>query len=192
MLEKTIAWRKEFRPFAITLADIHDIMGLGTVFVAGTDRKQRPVVYMRPGGDNPFQADKRVKLIVYMLEETSRRGYESLTWIVDFARLGGKDQQSPETRKQVMHVLQNYYPERLGSLLMVNTPWYIGLVARLMWPFIDPKTREKIKLGVSVKKLVEYVNEEDLIQDLGGLKEVRLDALQPDELFPPPIPRQKF
>lgn len=174
MLEECVKWRREYKPYLITEHDVADILQLGTVFMAGLCVHQRPVVYMTPGAKNPFPAETRVKLIVFLLEETMRRGQTTLTWIFDFSKMGerGKDEHSRVTGKSTMHILQHYYPERLGALYMINTPWYFRAIATLMWPFIDKRTRQKLYLNVKVKHLTQYVQEDELIEAFGGKRVV--------------------
>lgn len=182
MLKECVAWRKEFRPFAIEARELVGILQLGTVFMAGLCVHSRPVMYMTPGVKNPFPAETRVKLIVFLLEETMRRGYTALTWVFDFSRMGerGKDEHSAATRKDTMHILQNYYPERLGALYMLNTPWYFRAIATLVWPFIDKRTREKVHISVKLKHLTTYIAKEQLITTFGGDLIVSNDSLESD------------
>lgn len=173
MLNDCIAWRKVYKPYAIKYEEVADILSLKTVFILGHCKRGNPLLYMTPGATNPYNAEKRVQLIVYLMEETHRRGCERLTWIFDWRRFGdrGKDPESSKTREQVMKILQNYYPERLGLLLMVQNPWYFTLIATLLWPFIDARTRPKIHMGVTPLKLREYIDEDQLLVQFGGKRE---------------------
>lgn len=196
MMTDCVKWRVAFKPHRIKPDDIADILQLGTVFMAGVCLSQRPVMYMMPGAKNPFVAEKRVKLMVFLLEETMRRGFATLTWIFDFSRMGerGKDDQSAATRKDTLHILQNYYPERLGALYMVNTPWYFKVIATLIWPFIDKRTTSKVHISVKVKDLTKYVAESELIEMFGGKRHVRLaneGPLDINEMIPPPLTSER-
>lgn len=184
MLEACLAWRLDYRPQSIKQDEIEDIQQLGTVFVSGFCRNGYPVLYMTPGAKNPFDADHRVKLMVFLMEETLRRGYERLTWVFDFSKMGerGKDEESSKTRQQVIKILQDYYPERLGALYMVNTPWYFSVVATLVWPFIDKRTRVKLHIGVKVEDLKKFIDPAMLIEHLGGEHKVDLTCV---DLLPP-------
>lgn len=182
MLKDCVAWRKRFRPQAISVEDLVGILQLGTVYMAGLCLQGRPVMYMTPGAKNPFPAETRVKLIVFLLEETMRRGYTALTWVFDFSKMGerGKDEHSSVTGKETMHILQHYYPERLGALYMLNTPWYFRAIATLMWPFIDKRTRVKIHMSAKQKHMHEYICKEQLVQAFGGELEVPTALLVSD------------
>jgi hypothetical protein len=184
MLSECVSWRRQFRPHAIEAKDLVGILQLGTVYMAGLCVHGRPVMYMHPGAKNPFPAETRVKLMVFLLEETMRRGYTSLTWVFDFSKMGerGKDEHSAATRKDTMHILQNYYPERLGALYMLNTPWYFRAIATLVWPFIDKRTRSKIFISMKLENLVEYIAKDQLVEAFGGDLSLPKDDIASDPI----------
>ena len=41
---------------------------------------------------------------------------------------------------------QAHYPERMGVTFIINAPGVFGLVWRTVRPFIDPATRDKIRI----------------------------------------------
>lgn len=188
MLQECCEWRRTYHPHRVTAKSISDILELGTVYVSGKCLQGRPVLYLTPGLHNPFLAEKRVELMVFLLEETWRRGYPQLTWVLDMGHLGerGKDDQSQETRKATMHILQNYYPERLGALYVLHAPWYFKAVVTLVWPFLDSRTRQKIHISMKEEDLPTVIAPEELIKTLGGTKELTLKGTTVDDLLPPP------
>jgi hypothetical protein len=44
---------------------------------------------------------------------------------------------------------QNYYPERLGKALMINVPYMFMKAWKLVYPFIDNNTRDKVLIRVA-------------------------------------------
>lgn len=44
----------------------------------------------------------------------------------------------------MLNILQNHYPERLGLALILNVPWLVDMFFKLIKPFIDPVTRDKM------------------------------------------------
>jgi hypothetical protein len=189
LMKECCAWRKSYNPHHITADKIADILQLGTVYVTGTCLAGRPILYLTPGLNNPFPAEKRVSLMVYLLEETWRRGYPRLTWVLDMGHMGerGADDQSSETRKATMHILQNYYPERLGALYVVHAPWYFRALVTLVWPFLDSRTREKIHVSMKPEDLPSVIAPDQLISSLGGSREVSLEATAAEDLLPPAV-----
>jgi hypothetical protein len=65
---------------------------------------------------------------------------------------------------------QNYYPEMLGTMFLVNTTFLFSACWTIVKGFIDEKTRKKIHVEKSSyqKKLLELVDEENLPSFLGG------------------------
>jgi len=72
--------------------------------------------------------------------------------------------------KMASKVGQDYYPETLGHMFIVNVPMFFYGVWNIVKHFVDEKTRNKIHiLGSSYKKeLLKYIDEKDLPDFLGG------------------------
>ena len=72
--------------------------------------------------------------------------------------------------KDASAISQNYYPERLGKLYLVNAPWGFSSVFNVVKGFLDPVTVNKIHvLGTNYhKELLEQVPEENIPKILGG------------------------
>lgn len=56
--------------------------------------------------------------------------------------------------RQVLTILQTYYAERLGRAICVNVPFLFWGFYKLVGPFIDPVTKEKIRFNPNVRELV--------------------------------------
>ena len=67
-------------------------------------------------------------------------------------------------------ILQNYYPERLGKLYIINAPWGFASVFSVVKGFLDPVTVQKIHvLGAGYQaELQKQVPKENLPEILGG------------------------
>ncbi len=72
--------------------------------------------------------------------------------------------------KQASAISQNYYPERLGKMYLINAPWGFSSVFSVVKGFLDPVTVEKIHvLGSSYQKeLLSQVPAENLPKEFGG------------------------
>jgi hypothetical protein len=81
--------------------------------------------------------------------------------------LGGKVKQFV---KIASDIAQDYYPEMLGTMYLINTGFLFSAVWTLVKGFIDEKTRKKINVEKSSfqKKLLEHVEAENLPTFLGG------------------------
>ncbi|PYH43563.1 SEC14 family lipid-binding protein [Aspergillus saccharolyticus JOP 1030-1] len=71
---------------------------------------------------------------------------------------------------QASGISQNYYPERLGKLYLINAPWGFSGVFSFVKKFLDPVTVSKIHvLGTGYKKeLLAQVPAENLPEEFGG------------------------
>ncbi|KAL2072232.1 hypothetical protein VTL71DRAFT_11575 [Oculimacula yallundae] len=72
--------------------------------------------------------------------------------------------------KQASAISQNYYPERLGRLYLINAPWGFSGVFNIMKGWLDPVTVEKIHVlgGGYQKELLAQIPAENLPKILGG------------------------
>lgn len=52
-----------------------------------------------------------------------------------------------DTFTQVLNILQDHYPERLGRAFVINVPFFLNAFYKLINPLIDPITREKLKFN---------------------------------------------
>lgn len=71
---------------------------------------------------------------------------------------------------QVSVVSQNYYPERLGRLYLINAPWGFSAIWNVVKGWLDPVTVEKIHiLGGGYKaELLKQIPAENLPKMFGG------------------------
>ena len=67
-------------------------------------------------------------------------------------------------------VSQNYYPERLGKLYLINAPWGFSGVFSVIKKFLDPVTVSKIHVlgGSYQKELLAQIPAENLPKHFGG------------------------
>ena len=72
--------------------------------------------------------------------------------------------------KSVSAISQDYYPERLGKLYIINAPWGFSSVFSFVKSFLDPITVAKIHvLGSGYQKeLLSQVSPENLPKEFGG------------------------
>jgi phosphatidylinositol/phosphatidylcholine transfer protein len=47
-------------------------------------------------------------------------------------------------------LIRSHYPERLGLALIINVPFLVMAFLNLIFPFVDPVTREKVKFNPKV------------------------------------------
>jgi hypothetical protein len=72
--------------------------------------------------------------------------------------------------KMATGIGQNYYPEMLGKLFMINTSTMFKLIWSIVKGFVDKKTRNKMTVlkGDYLEELLKYVDKDNLPSFLGG------------------------
>lgn len=178
-IELTLAWRREFGISGCYDSE-NEVNGklcspeneTGKEVILGYDKDTRPCLYLKPGRQNTKTSLRQVQHMVYMLERVidyMPSGQDSLALLIDFkaSPVGTEGGKIPPvgTGRQVLHILQTHYPERLGKALLTNIPWLGWTFLKIIHPFIDPLTREKL---VFDQPFPEYVPIEQLDKDFGG------------------------
>lgn len=148
----------------------------GKQVVLGYENDARPILYLKPGRQNTKTSRRQVQHLVFMLERVidfMPVGQDSLALLIDFKeypdvpKVQGNSKIPPiGVGKEVLHILQTHYPERLGKALLTNIPWIAWTFLKLIHPFIDPMTREKL---VFDQPFPDYVPVDQLDKTYGGL-----------------------
>ncbi|KAJ7340051.1 hypothetical protein OS493_002774 [Desmophyllum pertusum] len=112
------------------------------------------------------------------------RPIESMVHIHDTAGATMVLRKALNSFKRVAKLDQDYYPERMGKIFIVNTPWVFPVLWKIAKIFLDPKTRAKcvVLKSSELHKLGDYFNPEDLPEEFGG-------TCRCDNGCLPPIPK---
>lgn len=169
----TLAWRREFGIYSSLTPDLCSIENeTGKEVIFGYDNDSRPCLYLKPGRQNTKTSQRQVQHLVFMLEKVidyMPSGQDSLALLIDFKAhpIGTEGGKIPPVSigRQVLHILQTHYPERLGKALLTNIPWLGWTFLKIIQPFIDPLTREKL---VFDQPFPNYVPTDQLDKDFGG------------------------
>lgn len=72
--------------------------------------------------------------------------------------------------QKITRIDQDYYPEHLGRMLIINAPSSFKTMWQLVKPWLDKQTQKKIEVHGSnfTSKLLELVDRENLPEFLGG------------------------
>lgn len=182
-IEGTISWRREFgiqyqddSKNKVTPELVEPESLTGKQVVLGFDNAARPCLYLKPGRQNTKTSHRQVQHLVYCLEKVidfMPSGQDSLALLIDFKQ-HPEISANVETSKvpplsvgrEVLHILQTHYPERLGKALLTNIPFLGRAFLKLIYPFIDPLTREKLVFDA---EFIKFVHGEQLDKDFDGL-----------------------
>ena len=179
----SLAWRREFGINHLGEENgdevTSDLVAVenesGKQVVLGYENNARPILYLKPGRQNTKTSHRQVQHLVFMLERVidfMPIGQGSLALLIDFKEYSDVPKVPANSKippigvgKEVLHILQTHYPERLGKALLTNIPWLAWTFLKLIHPFIDPMTREKL---VFDEPFTKYVPMDQLDAIYGG------------------------
>ncbi|GMI95413.1 hypothetical protein like AT1G01630 [Hibiscus trionum] len=176
MLLKYLKWRRSFVPNGfISTSELKNEIQQKKMFLQGSDKKGRPLGVLLAG--RHFQhkggVDEFKRFIVYIFDKIFARmppGEEKFIVIGD---LEGWGYANFDIRAYLaaLSLVQDYFPERLEKLFIVHAPYIFTAAWKIVYPFIDMKTRNKI-VFVENKKLkstlLEEIEESQLPETYGG------------------------
>lgn len=183
-LTDTLVWRREYGVETITAELVAEENETGKQIQLGFDNNARVCTYLSPGKQNTKKSARQIQHLVYMLERTVDMmvpGQETCALLIDFKGSTSGGSPSVGQGREVMTILQGHYPERLGRALISQckltfvgksgplltslVPWFITTFFKLISPFIDPVTKEKMVFNPDLTK---YVPVEQLDKEHGG------------------------
>jgi len=71
-----------------------------------------------------------------------------------------------QVARETLYILGAYYPETLSLCVFQNMPWIVSTFVNLMWPFVDPITKKKVRFGNS--GVNGEVDPDQLLVECGG------------------------
>ena len=71
--------------------------------------------------------------------------------------------------------MNQYYPYHVKRILVVNNPWILGLLWRVVSPWLDTDTRDIIHFLSELPALAHFIPPEHLLPEHGGLAPEQAD-----------------
>jgi hypothetical protein len=190
MLDKQLKWAETAKPSATEYLP-PEIAPNYPIGFAGNDREGNLLYFERPGNGGrctPVNFVKKFGLgqilrwhITTMemgRELLKATGYKAkrITAIIDLKDLGECDRHTVQFGKMIAQVDQDYYPEHLSKLFIINAPGFFAGLWRVIRVFVDPRTREKIHvLDKNYKtELEQYIDHSQLPSFCGGANDAWL------------------
>lgn len=131
MIQDDNTFRIPFRGRTFQLSDFASLLVMTdeeVVYQGGRDKEGRPVIYLRLANFFPSMVSSDEELVLFfvfyfsgLLQLAWERKREDFTVICDLKDWSFKNFSLPLTRL-LINILQNYYPERLGRVFVVNMP----------------------------------------------------------------------
>ncbi|XP_027151243.1 phosphatidylinositol transfer protein 3-like [Coffea eugenioides] len=171
---KYLSWRKEFVPNgSISPSEIPNELAHEKLFMQGHDKLGRPIVVVFGGRHKPKNLEEFKRFVTFSLDKICARMPSGQEKFVCIADLEGWGYTNSDVRGYVaaLSILQDCYPERLGKLFIVHVPYIFMTAWKVVYPFIDSKTKKKIvfvedkKLGSTLQR---DIDESQLPETYGG------------------------
>lgn len=147
LLISSIEWREKTQPDSIYASDLTAQAISGKTYRRGFDKLGRPVIYMTPARENSTDYEKNLQLIVYTVEraiDSMGPNVEQMVLIVDFNHFSTQVQPPLSVCKEMINIMSNHYPERLGACYIVDSPFIFSMLWKAIKPFINSATRAKV------------------------------------------------
>ncbi len=124
-LQDTLAWRRDYGVEELTPDHISPENETGKQLVLGYDKHGRVCHYLNPGRQNTQPSPRQVQHLVFMVErviDIMPPGQETLALLINFKQSKSRSNTAPGIGqgREVLNILQTYYPERLGRALIIN------------------------------------------------------------------------
>ncbi|KNC87125.1 hypothetical protein SARC_00748, partial [Sphaeroforma arctica JP610] len=167
-------WAKQFGPHDIPPHTLTKELSEGMIFFHREDKQGRPLMILnitKMPQTLPDEATelRYIRLVILMVETACRATppeMATFSLLIDFKgfTMASNDMKLTKT---IFKLLSDYYPERLGACLLVDTPWMFNAVWYAIKAFLSPRTAAKIKF-VKRSDLPKYVQPHNLPRSLGG------------------------
>lgn len=173
MLRADIEWRAQHQippPLSAFAPRLAQRKG----YFIGVAKSGMPVAVVNIGRhSNTEPVDENIAFSIYMLElaiQAMRDGVEKVMVLIDFDGFGMRCIDYPFLRRAI-EILQNNYPERLGLVCLMEAPFVCQAAWRVIRPWLDEETRDKIKFlsgSDGRRALLELIDAELVPKKLGG------------------------
>ena len=185
MLSATLLWRASYQPSKIYnqyREQMREQAATGKMFVLPVlDSHNRAIIVMRPGLENSNDHAAKMRYLVYTLERASRLADSRFVVFIDYraGKISMSNTPGLSAMKEVLGILQGHYPERFGLALMFDAPKFFLTSFKILKPFIDPVTKEKIVFiseGEDWTKWSEQINPQAVPKAYGGELDYTFDV----------------
>ena len=121
----TLAWRRDYGVEDLTPEHISPENETGKQIILGYDKEGRVCHYLNPGRQNTEPSPRQVQHLVFMVErviDIMPPGQETLALLINFKQSKNRSNTAPGIGqgREVLHILQTHYPERMGRSLIIN------------------------------------------------------------------------
>ena len=183
---ETLKWRRDWGVQELVAngekAISEEEIATGKTYFMGHDKIGRPVCCIHPKEHikGQFSHEDSEKLTVFCVEtyrKILKPPIESVTVIFDMAGCESKNMDFHQV-KFLIHLLDNYYPDSLGLILILNFPWVLDKSWALIKSWLNASVQRKVRFIRNESELAEFIDPSVLPK--------RLHGGQPDFKYIPP------
>ncbi|GJQ93215.1 sec14 cytosolic factor-like protein [Tanacetum coccineum] len=172
-------WRTSFVPLGfIPDSEVPEQLEQKKFFFQGFSKDGHPVMLLNANKHYPAKdQDQYKKFLVHFIDKAiasgikgKETGKEKVVIIVDMQKLAYKNVDA-NGFIAAFKILQNYYPERLAKLYMLNMPWFFRSVWKMIALALEKETLDKVMIVSSDKDKTQFmaeVGKDGLPKELGG------------------------
>ena len=162
MLAAHIKWRDEVKPEAVSQGDISTSLPSGCWRVMGRSEDGSPVLWVQVSKWNPHQYsfEEYQNYVAYFVHHAETMFDKSTQYAVifDMAGWGLWMARYLSYINRLVKIAQDHYPERLRTVLLLNTPMLFRASWALIKPWLDAKTAAKVHFIRGKKALLENMD----------------------------------
>ena len=106
-----------------------------------------------------------------------QKGVYQLMWLLDIENLKYATVPPLQILKEIAHLLQYYYPERLFRAFVLYSPWVFRMVWKMVSGLLTDNTKSKIVVpgwyeSAKYETFQEYIDKDKLDKRFGGDLEI--------------------
>jgi hypothetical protein len=183
MLKQSLKWRNEYKPEEIHWDEVSNEAETGKIYRPNyCDKLGRPVLIMRTNRQKSKTSKDEIKHFVYCMENAILNlppHQEQVVWLVDFHGFNLANV-SFKMSREVSHILQKHYPQRLGLAIMYDAPGIFQPFFAMVKVLLEPESYNKVKFVYSndqnTKKIMEGLFDMDQLEPaFGGTDDTEFD-----------------
>jgi len=85
--------------------------------------------------------------LMYMIERAlASSSEETIDVVLDISGIQPRYCPPNNSLKQLIYILQNHYPQRLRTLIVLDAPFWAHALYAVLSPFLDERTKKKLRL----------------------------------------------
>mmetsp|Transcript_27749 Transcript_27749/g.38755 ORF Transcript_27749/g.38755 Transcript_27749/m.38755 type:complete len:266 (+) Transcript_27749:634-1431(+) len=127
-----------------------------------------------------WRVEKTIELLRKRTIALKKPIYQAVV-LVDLEGMGFSFRHIMPYMKMTSQIDKQNYPETVSYIFLLNTPWVVPLLFKMLAPFIDPRTKEKIQASSSTPELAHKVMDSKVLPAAwGGENQIELPVAEVD------------